>query len=234
MLSVALMLHLLAATPEPAQSVTPGTASAAPQPGTPQLSAMPRLGIPGGPGGVEPRGRRPFGGAVLAAASLGALAGDALVVGLGYGALQLFANGTIEPNAENFRRAAFLLAGTALVLPPLLAVLGARWAGGRGGSLWRGLLLATTGQVAALLAGYWASPHLWAFVPAQLAALSSGASLGLHWGRGGRRGDPHGERGLDARGALRERSMGETGQAGETRKTAEPALALLHGCPVDG
>lgn len=229
MLSLALVLHLLAATPEPAPSVTPGSASSAPLPGSPQLSAMPRLGVPGGPSGVEPRGRSPFGGAVLAAASLGAVAGDALVLGLGYGALQLFANGAIEPNAENFRRAAFLLAGTALVLPPLLAVLGARWAGGRGGSLWRGLLLATTGQIAALLAGYWASPHLWAFVPAQLAALSGGASLGLHWGGGGRGGHPHGEGSLDAStDAPRERT------AEATRDLADPALALLHGCPVDG
>jgi hypothetical protein len=44
------------------------------------------------------------------------------------------------------------------------------------------LLLATAGQVAALAAGYAASPRFWVIVPAQLLAVGFGATIGLHWG----------------------------------------------------
>jgi hypothetical protein len=126
----------------------------------------------------------PFGGGELAAASLGVLAGDALVVGLGYATLQLFANDALAPTAGNFRTAALVLAGTALVVPPLLAVLGARFAraGPAWGSAWKALLLALVGHAAALGVGYLASPHLWVIAPAQLALVATGTSVGLHWG----------------------------------------------------
>lgn len=222
MFPFALVLHLVAAGPGPAEAAPPLPAvelaaafpvGAAPAGGAPQL-ALPSVGLPG----PQPRlAGGPFGFAELAGASLGALAGDGLVLGIGYGALQLFAHDVITPTADNFRRTALLLAGTALVLPPLLAVVGARLLGGRGaGGFWKAMLLASAGQVAALLTGYWASPHLWAFVPAQLAALSAGASVGLHWGPSGRR--P--QAGLEA---------------SRMERAAPPlALALSGGCPVDG
>jgi hypothetical protein len=195
MLALALVLHLLAA---PAGEGGPATI-----PGGPRGEATPPSASPDGTGSavealaarpsvelaptprpsLAPQLRGPFGGRELAMAGLGALAGDALVLGAGYGALQLFAHGAVAPTRDNFRRAAFATAGAALVVPPLLAVLGARLvAGAHAGSLWKAVLLATAGHALALAAGYWASPHLWAFVPAQLVAVGAGTSFGLHWG----------------------------------------------------
>lgn len=126
----------------------------------------------------------PFGGGELMLASVGALTGDLLVVGGGYLALSLFANGTLRPTAANFRTTAYVLGASALLLPPLTAVLLAR-AGASGplaGAIWKAMLLAAAGQVAALATGYLAAPHFWLILPVQLATVSFGASYGLHWG----------------------------------------------------
>lgn len=125
----------------------------------------------------------PFRGSELALASVGVLAGDVAVLGAGYLTLQLFAGGAVSPTATNFRRAAYALAGTALVVPPLTAVLLARLSGrtaSRG--FWKALVLASVGHAAALAAGYAAAPHFWVLLPVQLLAVSVGTSLGLHWG----------------------------------------------------
>jgi hypothetical protein len=126
----------------------------------------------------------PFRPRELAAASGGVVAGDLLVAAGGYLTLQLFANGTLDPNATNFRRAAYGMAAAALVLPPLTAVLLARWARVHpaSGATWKALLLATVGHAAALAVGIAASPHYWVVLPVQLVAVSLGTSLGLHWG----------------------------------------------------
>ncbi|WP_242346827.1 hypothetical protein [Anaeromyxobacter terrae] len=125
-----------------------------------------------------------FQGRELAAAGLGVLAGDALVVGLGYATLQLFANDTFSPTAGNFRTAAFALAGAALVLPPLGATVAARLVrvSPAAGAFWKALLLASLGHAAALGAGYLAAPRFWVVIPVQLAGVAAGSSLGLHWG----------------------------------------------------
>jgi hypothetical protein len=127
---------------------------------------------------------RPLRGTTLALASAGTLAGDAIVIGTGYLTLQLFASGAISPTATNFRRAAYGMLAAATLVPPLTAVLLARiGGGGRDGVVWRAILLAAAGQVAALGAGIVAAPHFWVILPVQLAAVSLGTSLGLHWGR---------------------------------------------------
>jgi hypothetical protein len=151
----------------------------------------------------------PFRGGELAMASLGTLAGDVLVMGAGYLTLQLFAADVFSPTADNFRRAAYVLGAAALIVPPLTAALLARWTGGPGaGRVWKAVLLATVGQAASFAAAYAAAPRLWVFLPVQLAAVSAGASLGLHWGprespaaRGGAPGDPGVERDGDSTGA---------------------------------
>jgi hypothetical protein len=127
----------------------------------------------------------PFGGGELMLASVGTLTGDVLVMGGGYLALTLFANGTLQPTAANFRTTAYVLAASALIIPPLTAVLLAR-AGAGGplaGAIWKAMLLAAVGQVAALATGYLAAPHFWLILPVQLTTVSLGASYGLHWGR---------------------------------------------------
>ncbi len=126
----------------------------------------------------------PFGGSELLLASAGAIAGDALVIGGGYLTLRLFANGTLSPSAGSFRSAAYVLGVSALVVPPLAAVLLAKL-GARGptsGRVWKALLLAAAGQAAALAAGYYGAPHFWLILPVQLATVTVGASFGLHWG----------------------------------------------------
>jgi len=130
---------------------------------------------------LEPR---PLAGQTLALASAGALTGDALVLGAGYLTLQLFANGAISPNAGNFRHAAYGFLAAATLVPPLTAVLLGRLGhGGRRATVWRALALAAAGQVATLAVGYAAWPHYWVMLPVQLAVVSVGTSLGLHWGR---------------------------------------------------
>lgn len=136
------------------------------------------------PGLVPTLDPGPFQGRELAAASVGVLSGDALVIAGGYLTLQLFANGTLDPSATNFRRAAYGLAATALLVPPLTAVLLARWARAEpaSGATWKAFLLAAFGHGAALAAGLAASPRFWVVIPVQLLAVTLGTSLGLHWG----------------------------------------------------
>jgi hypothetical protein len=161
--------------------------------------------------GLAPRlDSGPFGASELAAASGGVFAGDLAVLGAGYLTLRLFANDTLDPSATNFRRAAYALGAAALVVPPLTAVLLARWARREpaDGAAWKALLLATAGHLAALGVGIVASPHYWVILPVQLVAVGVGTSLGLHWGPiggrpprdpGPRRGAPLREAGSPAR-----------------------------------
>lgn len=158
--AVALALHLALASPG-AEPVAMGTPTLAPR--------------------LDPG---PFHGGELALASAGAIVGDALVVGSGYLALTMFANGTVQPTAGNFRTAAYVLAASAVIVPPLTAVVLARL-GARGplaGAMWKAMLLAAAGQATALGAGYLGAPHFWIILPVQLATVSLGTSLGLHWG----------------------------------------------------
>lgn len=153
-LALALALHLVAAAP-------------------PLAPAFPAPSDPG-----------PFQGGELIASGLGALGGDLLVLGAGYVTLQMFANGTLDPSAHNFRHAAFILAGTALVVPPLTAALLGRLARASpaSGSFWKAFALATVGHLVALGAAYVAAPQLWVFLPVELVAVAVGTSVGLHWG----------------------------------------------------
>ncbi len=147
---------------------------AAPGPGLPP-SLAPRLD----PG--------PFQGRELAAASLGIVAGDAAVVAAAYYTLQLYANGALRPTAANFRTTAYAFGAAAVLVPPLAAVLLTRLfrAEPASGAVWKALLLAVAGQALALGAGYLAWPSYWVILPAQLLAIDSAATVGLHWGRGG-------------------------------------------------
>jgi hypothetical protein len=160
MSALALALHLVLAAPGPA--------------GLPP-SLAPRLADPG-----------PFQGRELVASSLGVLAGDALVIGAAYGTLQLFASGTLRPSADNFRSMAYGVGVASLLVPPLTAVLLARWfrADPASGALWKALLLAVAGQAAALAVGYYPAPNFWLIPPAQMLAVGAGTTVGLHWGRG--------------------------------------------------
>ncbi len=126
----------------------------------------------------------PFQGSEIVGASLGAVGGDVLVLGAGYFTLQLFAHYTIDPTATNFRRAAYALGASALLVPPLTAVLLARWlrVEPASGAIWKAFLLAAAGQTVALAAGIAASPHFWVVLPVQIIAIGLGTSLGLHWG----------------------------------------------------
>lgn len=170
------------------------------------------LAAPGPTGLAPPPDPGPFGGGELAAASLGVLLGDVLVVGAGYGALRLFADGALEPTASNFRHAAYVLGATALVVPPLTAVLLARWTERvRGsGSTWKGLILATAGHTLSVAAGLLAAPDLWLMVPVQLVLVAVGTTVGLHWG-------PRGS-------APRARGLSPAA-VGETTDPAPPAAA---------
>jgi hypothetical protein len=136
------------------------------------------------PGLVPPLDPGPFQGSELAASSAGVFIGDALVLGAGYATLQLFANDSIDPSATNFRRAAYGLSAAALITPPIVAALLARWARVEpaSGSTWKALLLATLGHVGALAVGVAASPHFWVILPVQLLAVGVGTTVGLHWG----------------------------------------------------
>ena len=123
-------------------------------------------------------GPGPFRPSVVTAGAVGATLGDVLVVGLGWGTLQLFANGALEPTAEGFRNAAIGLAVAGVVIPPLTAALLARWSHG-GGRFWRSALLALGAQVAALGVGYLAWPHAWVFLPAQALGVGVTSAIGL-------------------------------------------------------
>lgn len=145
------------------------------------------LAAPGSsvPGGLAPRlDPGPFQAREVVASTLGVVAGDALVIGGAYLTLQLFANGSIRPTADNFRTFAYGLAAAGLVVPPLTAVLLARWfrAEPASGTVWKALLLAVAGQAAALAAGYYATPHFWVIPAVQMVAVAGGTTVGLHWG----------------------------------------------------
>jgi hypothetical protein len=128
--------------------------------------------------------RGPFAGGELAASAAGVLAGDAAVIAIAYGTFEMFTRGAVAPTATHFRNAAFVLGGAALILPPLGAALGARLARASParGALWKAFLLSTLGHALALAVGYAFAPNYWAIVPVQLATMTTGSSLGLHWG----------------------------------------------------
>lgn len=173
----AAVLDVATATPVPPTTAASLAPAAAPRGRLAAITLVPRELDPG-----------PFRPGEMAGATLGAFAGDAIVLGLGYLALQAFANGTLSPNATNFRRAVYVLGVSALVVPPLTAVLLAKLTGGPHGrgAFWKAMLLASAGELAALAAGYYAAPRFWIVLPVQAVTLSIGASLGLHWGsRGG-------------------------------------------------
>jgi hypothetical protein len=185
--------------------------------------ALASPGLP--PPGLAPRlDPGPFGGGELLASSLGVLAGDAAVVGAAYYTLRLFANGTIDPSAENFRRTAYAFGVAALVVPPLTAVLLARWARAEpaSGATWKAMLLAVVGQTAAFAAGYALAPRFWVVLPVQLIAIGAGTTLGLHWGS-----SPRGsyEPPPDARREPAPAEAAASGAAARAPLCADPALA---------
>lgn len=138
------------------------------------------------PGLAPPLDPGPFQGSGLVGSSLGVMAGDMLVLAGGYFTLQLFASDTINPSAANFRRAAYALGVTALVVPPLTAVLLARWlrAEPASGTAWKALLLAAAGQATALAVGFVASLTSGSSCPCR----SSPSAWGRRWGSTGGRG----------------------------------------------
>lgn len=148
--------------------------------------AAPGAGIPAGlaPPPLDPG---PFEARELVASSLGVVAGDALVIGGTLYTLKLFARGTIPPSADNFRSFAYGLGIAALVVPPLTAVLLARWfrAEPASGAVWKALLLAVAGEAAALAAGYYTTPNFWVIPVVQVLTIGAGTTLGLHWGHAG-------------------------------------------------
>lgn len=160
---------------------------------TPDLHAAPpaRLGAPDPlGGGVRTLDHAGFRARELVGSSVGVMAADAAVLALTYGTYQLFVSGAVSPSVGNFRRAAYGLGAAALLLPPLGAVIGggvAR-AGPTSGAYWKAFLLSMVGHAAALAVGYFTAPNYWAVLPVQLATMSAGTSLGLHWGGGRDRG----------------------------------------------
>lgn len=151
-------------------------------PGPPDLSIHPGERLGPGRAGVLERG--PFTGGELVGAGAGVLVGDAAVIGVAYGMFHLFTSGTLSPTATHFRNAAFALAATALVLPPLGATLGGSLArvGPARGAPWKAFLLSLVGHALALGVGYRLAPSYWAILPVQLATMSAATSFGLHWG----------------------------------------------------
>jgi hypothetical protein len=117
------------------------------------------------------------------------------VLALAYGTYELFVSGALAPTVGNFRWAAYGLGTAALLLPPLGAVIGGKVArtGPASGAAWKAFLLSLAGHAAALAVGYLAAPSYWAVLPTQLATMTTGTSVGLHWGPRGR------AEGLDAR-----------------------------------
>ncbi len=152
-------------------------------------------GIPLG-GGARALDHGPFRSGELIGSSLGVLAGDAAVLALAYGTYQLFVSGAVSPSVGNFRLAAYGLAGAALLLPPLGAVLGGGMgrAGPTPGAHWKAFLLSLVGHAAALMVGYFTAPNYWAMLPVQLATMSTGTSFGLHWGPRARGMEPEARR----------------------------------------
>jgi hypothetical protein len=144
--------------------------------------------------------RGPFSGGELTGAGAGVLLGDAAVIGLAYGTFRLFTSNAITPTATHFRNAALGLGAAVLILPPLGAALGGRLArsGPAHGATWKAFLLSTLGHALALGVGYRFAPSHWAILPVQLATMTTGTSLGLHWGRSPRAAGPAGDAGRPA------------------------------------
>jgi hypothetical protein len=190
MVPLALALHLALAVAAPAATPTPPTSTSTSSPAATTAADLTLVAPPARPPlravTLIPRelDPGPFRPAEMAGATLGAFAGDALVLASGYGALQLFASGALAPTAAHFRHTVYALGIGALVVPPLSAVLLARLIGGPGarGGFWKALALASLGEVVALAAGYYAAPNFWVVLPVQAVAISLGASFGLHWG----------------------------------------------------
>lgn len=183
---------------------------------------------PATPMGLAPRlDPGPFQGRELVASSLGVLVGDAAVIGGAYYTLRLFANGTIRPSADNFRSFAYGLGVATLVVPPLTAVLLARWARAEpaSGATWKALLLALAGQSVALAAGYYASPRFWVVPPVQIIAVGAGTSLGLHWGHA---------RGVTADQNVRREPTDPPPPGAAARAPLCPDPALATGAPLAG
>jgi hypothetical protein len=145
----------------------------------PDLSVPPRVAVDAGP----------FQAPELVGAGVGVLAADALWLGAAAGTFRLFTSGAVSATASHYRHAAFGLAGTALLLPPIGAMLGGMLgrSGPAYGAAWKAFLLALAGQAAALTAGLLLAPAYWAVIPVQLALMTTGTSVGLHWGSGPRR-----------------------------------------------
>ncbi len=158
----------------------------------PDLHAVPpaRLGTDPLGGGVRTLDHAGFRARELVGSSVGVMAADAAVLALTYGTYQLFVSGAVSPSVGNFRRAAYGLGAAALLLPPLGAVIGGGLAraGPTSGAYWKAFLLSVVGHAAALMVGYVTAPNYWAVLPVQLATMSAGTSLGLHWGGGRERG----------------------------------------------
>jgi hypothetical protein len=181
MLALALALSLAAAetggsespdaSPAPAVTFAPSLAANAP--------LAPRLE------------RGAFGAEELFGAAAGTALGDLAIFAAGWATLQLFANDTLSPSANNFRRTAYAFGLAALLVPPLTATLFGNWAspGPRGG-LFRAWLIGIVAQAASAVAGIAAAPHYWVVLPVQLVTVTVGTSLGLHWGRRAPREDP--------------------------------------------
>ncbi|ACG72114.1 conserved hypothetical protein [Anaeromyxobacter sp. K] len=169
------------------------------------------------PGGVRVLDRGPFGTGELAGSGAGLLLGDAAVIAATYATFKLFTTGTVSASVGNFRRAAFGLAAVTLFVPPLGAVLGGMLGrnGPSAGSAWKAFALSLVGHAAALLVGYLAAPAYWAVLPVQLATMTTGTSVGLHWGPRART--------LDARDAPR---------PGGGDQAAAPAPVAFRGPPV--
>jgi hypothetical protein len=174
MLALALALTLAAAergaAEPPDAAVTPAVTLAPSMPTAVPLS--PRLE------------RGPFGAEELFGAAGGIALGDLAIAAAGWATLKLFANDTISPNANNFRRTAYAFGLAALLVPPLTATLFGNWAspGPRGG-LFRAWLIGIAAQAASAFAGIVAAPHYWVVLPVQLITVTVGTSLGLHWGQ---------------------------------------------------
>lgn len=188
-LAAAVATALLAAQPRAAQPVAARAATVQPaaavQPAAdlraPDLRAPPPEALPGGVRVLDPG---PFRTGELAWSGAGLLAADVAVIGLAYGTLRLFTSGSVDASVGNFRRAAYGLAAATLLLPPLGAVLGGMLGrdGPSAGSAWKAFALSLVGHAASLLVGYLAAPNYWAVLPVQLATMTTGTSVGLHWG----------------------------------------------------
>ncbi len=220
MAPLALALHLALAAADPgADAATPPQRSV---PATVDLASLPVPAPP--PALAAPPPARfeamtlapreldhgPFRVGEVAAATVGAFTGDALVLGAGYLALRMFADGTFTPTAANFRHAVYGVGVGALLLPPLTGVALAALVGGPHApfGFWKAMLLATAGEAAALAVGYWAAPRFWVVVPVQALAVSLGASFGLHWGARRRAADPTDAAPEDGREAAAGRAAG--------------------------